>query len=650
MECAFLEEPHPCETHSPSCFRQGVLLWQLPSRWPLLNVGHRRWVMANRYKRSLPKPNNSHSPRLSSGVHKLAKLRLGRTFKTFNKPTLSMTSINMFTAVVFLPTLFALAVSAAVDSKDLPLEHRSGFPGPEGPFPPFPPPTGPLGPPQPDNNEVWPLSRADIPQIKNLNVLCEKNRMRVNVEFDRPFHGMIFSKGHFSDSNCVHLLPNSGFLTANFDVFLNNCGTSSSADQQGFAPSAGNAFLENTIIIQFDPLVQEVWDQARKLRCTWYDYYEKSVTFKPFNVDTLQAVQANFLGDNIQCWMQIQVGKGPWASEVSGIVKIGQTMTMVLAIKDDENKFDMLVRNCVAHDGRRPPIPLVDDFGCVVRPKVMSPFQKVRNFGVSASVVSYAYFQAFKFPDSMNVHFQCVIQVCRHECPEPSCGGAEDDFVDPRVVASDRNEIKVPSPNPLLPSPSPSSSSTPNQQATNTISQTIRTRPQPPIPTRGQPIPQAPLRLPYPPNTGYSSVGRDGIANVSGSYLTLNGRPRSAFQNDNITNETRDRRRRRDVPDAEKLSVPTATRIIQVVAPGDVAFNLGTGNETIVVTSGALDLERTAICMSMPGFVAGLVVLLLTLCVACMVAAFLYVRMRSFGRKNGGKVFENPEFTKQAEK
>ena len=43
----------------------------------------------------------------------------------------------------------------------------------------------------------------------------------------------------------------------------------------------------------------------------------------------LNAVTANFLGDNLQCWMQIQSGKGPWSSEVSGIVKIGQTMTMV---------------------------------------------------------------------------------------------------------------------------------------------------------------------------------------------------------------------------------------------------------------------------------------------------------------------------------
>ena len=124
--------------------------------------------------------------------------------------------------------------------------------------------------------------------------------------------------------------------------------------------AGSGTFFENTIIVQFDPQVQEVWDQARKLRCTWHDQYEKSVTFRPFPVDMLDVVRADFAGDNVGCWMQIQVGKGPWASEVSGLVKIGQTMTMVLAIKDDDSKFDMLVRNCMAHDGKRAPIQLVE--------------------------------------------------------------------------------------------------------------------------------------------------------------------------------------------------------------------------------------------------------------------------------------------------
>lgn len=135
------------------------------------------------------------------------------------------------------------------------------------------------------------------------------------------------------------------------------------------------------------------------------------MTFRPFAVDMLNAVTANFLGDNLQCWMQIQVGKGPWASEVSGIVKIGQTMTMVLAIKDDENKFDMLVRNCVAHDGLRAPIQLVDQYGCVTRPKIMSRFQKVRNFGQSASVVSYAYFQVL-YTEYLKFFSLFTISIC----------------------------------------------------------------------------------------------------------------------------------------------------------------------------------------------------------------------------------------------
>ena len=371
--------------------------------------------------------------------------------------------------------LLQLVSCDELGSAHLPVEHRGGggpildapppggrqFGGPPphgGPGPNYGPPPPPqpsgYGPPRPqhppqhpppqqgysgpasDDADPWLLPAPDMPKIKNIEVQCEKASMRVNVDFDRPFYGMIFSKGHYSDGNCVHMQPGSGSLNAQFEIYLNSCGMAASESGSYGQPNPTGSFVENTIIIQYDPLVQEVWDQARKLRCTWYDYYEKKVTFKPFQVDMLNAVTANFLGDNLQCWMQIQVGKGPWASEVSGIVKIGQTMTMVLAIKDDENKFDMLVRNCVAHDGHRAPIQLVDENGCVTRPKVMSKFQKIKNFGSSASVVSYAYFQAFKFPDSMNVHFQCVIQVCRYQCPPPACGALGYDLA-PRHPAGD---------------------------------------------------------------------------------------------------------------------------------------------------------------------------------------------------------------------
>lgn len=270
-------------------------------------------------------------------------------------------------------------------------------------------------------NELWANPTQDMPKIVSLDVKCEKNGMKVFVQFDKPFFGIVFSKGHYSNVNCVHLPAGLGHSSAHFDIGLHECGTAGNVENglYGHTHDTGaGTFFENIIVIQYDPQVQEVWDQARKLRCTWHDQYEKSVTFRPFPVDMLDVVRADFAGDNVGCWMQIQVGKGPWASEVSGLVKIGQTMTMVLAIKDDDSKFDMLVRNCVAHDGKRAPIQLVDQRGCVTRPKLMSRFTKIKNFGASASVLSYAHFQAFKFPDSMEVHFQCTIQICRYQCPE----------------------------------------------------------------------------------------------------------------------------------------------------------------------------------------------------------------------------------------
>ncbi|XP_030756923.1 uncharacterized protein LOC115882816 [Sitophilus oryzae] len=301
-------------------------------------------------------------------------------------------------------------------------ENKNSYNGP-----PPPPPKQAMDKYGTAGGDIWPAPTPEMPKIVSLDVKCEKNLMKVYIGFDKPFYGIVFSKGHYSNVHCVHLPAGLGRTSAHFEIGIHACGTSGNTENglYGYGAESGSGtYFENIIVIQYDRQVQEVWDQARKLRCTWHDQYEKSVTFRPFPVDMLDVIRTDFAGDNVGCWMQIQVGKGPWASEVSGLVKIGQTMTMVLAIKDDDNKFDMLVRNCMAHDGKRAPIQLVDQKGCVTRPKLMSRFTKIKNFGASASVLSYAHFQAFKFPDSMEVHFQCTIQICRYQCPDQCSDGS----------------------------------------------------------------------------------------------------------------------------------------------------------------------------------------------------------------------------------
>ncbi|XP_015782194.1 uncharacterized protein LOC107360084 [Tetranychus urticae] len=432
-------------------------------------------------------------------------------------------------------------------------------------------------------NENWPLPAPDMPKIAHLDVKCEKNLMKVAIEFDKPFNGIIFSKGHYSHGNCVHLPAGSGRNSVYFDIGITTCGTTGNTQNglYGYGASSGSGtFFENTIVIQYDQQVQEVWDQARKLRCTWHDQYEKSVTFRPFPVDMLDVVRADFAGDNVGCWMQIQVGKGPWASEVAGIVKIGQTMTMVLAIKDEENKFDMLVRNCIAHDGKRAPIELVDSQGCIVRPKLMSKFTKIKNFGSSATVLSYAHFQAFKFPDSMEVHFQCTIQICRHQCPE-QCSAST---------------VGGPGSVEALPGSSSSVSSSSSG------------------PSNG-------------PIEGRLGQQQESYVASASSYHGI-GKPR----------EERDVSRRLEDMIKSEYSMDAATeiglnRIIKVVSTSDLAFNLGS-NESVPLLD-MTDLEPIdQICMSTISFATSVIVLIIILIVSCLISVFLCLYHRSTEKSN----------------
>ena len=67
-------------------------------------------------------------------------------------------------------------------------------------------------------------------------------------------------------------------------------------------------FYENNIVIQYDKdlievrrgvagvHVSQVWDEAKRLRCEWYNDYEKGITKPPIRVSDLEVVELNFRG------------------------------------------------------------------------------------------------------------------------------------------------------------------------------------------------------------------------------------------------------------------------------------------------------------------------------------------------------------------
>ena len=67
---------------------------------------------------------------------------------------------------------------------------------------------------------------------------------------------------------------------------------------------------------------------------------------------------------------------------------------------------------------------MTDQSGCVLKKKLLGQWQKQRN-ARDASVTSFSYMQAFRFPEKMEVYFECNIEICKFECRD-YCPDSED--------------------------------------------------------------------------------------------------------------------------------------------------------------------------------------------------------------------------------
>ncbi|KAJ4438021.1 hypothetical protein ANN_13960 [Periplaneta americana] len=222
----------------------------------------------------------------------------------------------------------------------------------------------------------------------------------------------------------------------------------------GTKPDLHGQFYENTVVVQYDKDLLEVWDEAKRLRCEWFNDYEKTASKPPMVIADLDVIQLDFRGDNVDCWMEIQHGKGPWAPPVSGIVPLGSMLTLVVAINDYRGEFDMRVKSCAASDGGGHVIQLSDDQGCVLRPKMISRFLKARAADERATVITYAFFHAFKFPDALSVHIKCKVEICRHGCLDHCQLGSHHDA---HYGPLERKDQPQPSPTSAPPRPAPES-------------------------------------------------------------------------------------------------------------------------------------------------------------------------------------------------
>lgn len=189
------------------------------------------------------------------------------------------------------------------------------------------------------NRRVFNLTR-----VEHISAECSNDLIRTVIIFNGTFKGIIYSSGYVRDPNCMYI-NGTGKTRYDFSIRLNQCGT---LGRQEVHPSNGpnevrrrDQVMWNTLSIQYNPIVEQEWDEHFRVSCEYGSDFWKTVSFSPFNVETNTGSPVVFTVDPPQCQMEILRGHGmvgPRQEVVSGPVTVGDPLTLLIHMKSEKGK------------------------------------------------------------------------------------------------------------------------------------------------------------------------------------------------------------------------------------------------------------------------------------------------------------------------
>nr|XP_053640547.1 uncharacterized protein LOC128694449 [Cherax quadricarinatus] len=259
----------------------------------------------------------------------------------------------------------------------------------------------------------------NMTRVLNIDAECQDDFMRIHVQFNGSFSGLIYSLGYAYDGDCIYV-NGSGRLVYDFFIQLNRCGTLSGnekgrEDIRGRTPSKN--MMWNTLTVQYNPLIEEVWDEHFKVTCEYgYDFW-KTVTFPFLDVEVQTGNPVVFTLTPPECHMEIRYGIGTTGKRVTGPVRVGDPLTLVIYMRSEFEGFDIVVSDCYAHNGGNKRIALIDHYGCPLDESLISHFEGTRTSEGLYETQVYAFMKTFRFTGSPALYIECDVRMCHGDCP-----------------------------------------------------------------------------------------------------------------------------------------------------------------------------------------------------------------------------------------
>jgi len=239
-----------------------------------------------------------------------------------------------------------------------------------------------------------------------VNCLADGILVRIDV-VDKNFNGVMYVKGHSNDERCRKAVnvAELGSDIVDFRVQFGSCGLFHSDGEANYV-----------LVIQKHPKLVTFKSQAYRIRCV-YNTGTQDISIG-FNVSmlTTSGTIAN-TGPPPTCSMRICNSNG---NDISS-AEIGDNLMLKVDVQPNAI-YGGFARRCVAHtmdDNGENEYLVTDDNGCATDPSIFGEWTYERNLGVLTAT-----FNAFKFPASNNIRFQCNIRVCFGQCQPQNCAGS----------------------------------------------------------------------------------------------------------------------------------------------------------------------------------------------------------------------------------
>ncbi|CAB0039492.1 unnamed protein product [Trichogramma brassicae] len=250
---------------------------------------------------------------------------------------------------------------------------------------------------------------------------CQDDYMKIRIGFNGSFNGLLYSAGYSYDPDCMYV-NGTGRDYYEFFIQLNRCGTlGENTHHQDSRKNPTKNLMWNTVTVQYNPLIEEEFDEHFKVTCEYgYDFW-KTVTFPFLDVEVATGNPVVFTLQPPECYMEIRYGYGTSGTRVAGPVRVGDPLTLIIYMRSKYDGFDIVVNDCYAHNGGNKRIQLIDQFGCPVDDKLISRFRGSWSESGLFETQVFAYMKTFRFTGSPALYIECDVRMCHGRCPSQPC-------------------------------------------------------------------------------------------------------------------------------------------------------------------------------------------------------------------------------------